>query len=860
MCSQQSYDDPASENAQPQGSYDSAFRNSNHTFAFQNMTLEVGPGGYTGFHSNGDLEISDCIVRGGTLWYCGGAKATIKDTEFIVDGYAIQTYCAREYHIEGCTFRTGKGIVVYSDMKQDVEIFFKDNTVTEWDDQSVIMIPDDANASANYIIRISGDNEFTVPVGTPNERTCSRWYDVRKYITEEGTVNTEQGNFASVYMDDVLIWANGAWTSGHEQDYTDGHAEDAYTTIYTPGENEWTTDPDGNQVRYWEKQCAYCGTVVDRGEERPPAEHTVAVYYIEEDCDAPLQDAYFAETTEQAYDVSAAIFDELTIGARHYVKVGQDGESMGTAANDIEINVYYALDNKGGGNNGDESDNIPDKYQKKVTFKVENGSWNDGTKDEKRVYVTLKNDNDAWDAEGDGALTAPAVGEKPDDGFQAGNWDREVPETVYGVADDTYVYTYTEAVIPAVEHTVTVSYLDEDSGSSLQNAYSTETTGQVYDVSTAILDELTVGENHYVKVSQDAAAEGTATEDITVNVYYALDNKGGGNSGEEPDGIPDKYQKKVTFEVKNGSWNDGTGTDKTVYVTLKNSSGAWDTAGSGTLDVPAVGKEPNDGYKTGKWESDPPETVTGTEDVTYSYRYRKKVSPSIPPAEPVPDVFSGEHYAYVIGYEDGLIHPEADITRAEAATIFFRLLDDATREQFLTKENNFSDVEEGMWFNAAVSTMAAMGVVKGYPDGKFCPNESITRGEFAAIAARFDSDGNTTGENFLDIYDHWAHKEINVAYNNGWILGYEDGTFKPDQIIIRAEAITLINRVLQRVPENEDDLLDHMVTWPDNMDIDKWYYLAIQEATNSHDYVRKSSGYEYWTELNQAPDWTKLEQ
>ena len=226
---------------------------------------------------------------------------------------------------------------------------------------------------------------------------------------------------------------------------------------------------------------------------------------------------------------------------------------------------------------------------------------------------------------------------------------------------------------------------------------------------------------------------------------------------------------------------------------------------------------------------------------------------------PVPGVFSGDHYAYVIGYSDGLVHPEANITRAEVATIFLRLLDDATREQYMTKENSFADVEKGMWFNTAVSTMAAMGIVNGYPDGNFHPNANITRAEFAAIAARFDSSGNTTGVSFNDIYGHWAQKEINLAYNNGWILGYEDGTFKPNQNIIRAEAMTLINRVLQRVPEHEDDLLDNMTTWPDNMDTNKWYYLAVQEATNSHDYGRKENGYEYWTVLKEVRDWSELE-
>ncbi|MBQ7921381.1 MAG: S-layer homology domain-containing protein [Clostridia bacterium] len=225
----------------------------------------------------------------------------------------------------------------------------------------------------------------------------------------------------------------------------------------------------------------------------------------------------------------------------------------------------------------------------------------------------------------------------------------------------------------------------------------------------------------------------------------------------------------------------------------------------------------------------------------------------------VPGAFGDDHYAYIIGYDDGLVHPEANITRAEVATIFFRLLSAETRNQYMTRENIFSDVDQGDWYNTAVSTMAAMGIVTGRPDGSFDPNANITRAEFAAIAARFDKHGNTSDASFTDIYEHWAKKEISIAANNGWVLGYEDGAFRPDQYITRAEAMTMVNRVLQRIPESVDDLLPDMVVWPDNMDTEKWYYLMVQEATNSHYYERKVNGYEYWLELREVPDWTIYE-
>ena len=226
----------------------------------------------------------------------------------------------------------------------------------------------------------------------------------------------------------------------------------------------------------------------------------------------------------------------------------------------------------------------------------------------------------------------------------------------------------------------------------------------------------------------------------------------------------------------------------------------------------------------------------------------------------LPSVFSPDHYAYIIGYTDGTVRPTANITRAEVATIFFRLLTDEVRNAAMTTVNDFSDVTEDAWYNTAISTMAIMGIINGYPDGTFRPNANITRAEFAAIAARFDVDADSTTMSFVDVNGHWAENEIGVAANNGWVNGYEDGTFRPNQYINRAEAVTLINRVLVRNPETEADLLIGMRLWIDNADPTKWYYLAIQEATNSHDYERKENGTEFWTSLIEDRDWSLLEQ
>ena len=225
----------------------------------------------------------------------------------------------------------------------------------------------------------------------------------------------------------------------------------------------------------------------------------------------------------------------------------------------------------------------------------------------------------------------------------------------------------------------------------------------------------------------------------------------------------------------------------------------------------------------------------------------------------VPDKLNGDdHFAYVIGYPDGKVHPEGNISRAETATIFFRLLKSDIRDGNLTADNEFSDVSDGQWHNKAVSTMAKLGIVKGRRADRFDPDASITRAEFAAICARFNTKPVENSGSFSDISGHWAENEIERAAAFGWISGYPDGTFRPDARITRAEAMTMINRVLCRMPQSESDLLDSMVTWPDNKPSD-WHYLAVQEATNSHDFNRQGEVGESWTKLTSVPDWTRYQ-
>lgn len=240
--------------------------------------------------------------------------------------------------------------------------------------------------------------------------------------------------------------------------------------------------------------------------------------------------------------------------------------------------------------------------------------------------------------------------------------------------------------------------------------------------------------------------------------------------------------------------------------------------------------------------------------------HRPKPKPTVEiPDDDALGLNNTDHFAYIVGYGNGEVQPQNSITRAEVAAIFFRLLEDGIRSENFTHQNDFSDVAADAWYCSSVSTLSRMGIIAGYPDGTFRPNAPITRAEFAAIATRFDNNGDKTPVSFTDIIGHWAEGEITVAANHGWVSGYGDDTFRPQNQITRAETMSLVNRVLKRLPETPADLLPDMITWTDNADTSSWYYLPVQEATNSHYYeFKENSKHEKWTELRETRDWSKL--
>jgi len=380
----------------------------------------------------------------------------------------------------------------------------------------------------------------------------------------------------------------------------------------------------------------------------------------------------------------------------------------------------------------------------------------------------------------------------------------------------------------------------------------------------------------------------SSTELVKGNAYtytaiFLEDKIGGGDNKDQPDGTPDRYQVTINYVGSDTSKGSvGTLTKEVLTIYENGKDGKWASKGKVTASGSTATANGGRNYFS-NWENNAGLATTYTATLgeqtienakggaTYTFTANFGYSGggggggggggTITIPDDVPTGLNGkDHYAYVVGYPDGMVYPQKNITRAEVATIFFRLLEDETREANMTKSNGYNDMQDGAWYTCAVSTLSKMGIIKGYEDGSFKPDASISRAEFAAIAARFDPDGDTTPATFSDVSSHWAKDEISIAANHGWIKGYEDGSFKPDQKITRAETMTLVNRVLKRLPETKDDLHKDMKTWPDNQNESAWFYLAVQEATNSHYQKLKKDGiHETWESMRETRDWAALE-
>lgn len=376
---------------------------------------------------------------------------------------------------------------------------------------------------------------------------------------------------------------------------------------------------------------------------------------------------------------------------------------------------------------------------------------------------------------------------------------------------------------------------------------------------------------------------GGAAEDKTVTVVLYPQADGTASGTLDASYVPQIMLPAPGYENTAGGWEQTPNTDPNgitgdvTYVYRFGSTGGGSSSGHSTRYTLHYESNGGTAYKDERCSSGTKVTLDKTptrESYTFTGWYADKaLTQKITTvtmnsdktvyagweATGVPDKLNGDdHFAYVVGYSDGTVRPNANISRAEVATIFFRLLKSDIRDGNLTADNDFSDVSDGQWHNKAISTMAKLGIVKGRRADRFDPDASITRAEFAAICARFNTKPVENSGSFSDISGHWAENEIERAAAFGWISGYPDGTFRPDARITRAEAMTMINRVLCRMPQSKSDLLDSMVTWPDNKPSD-WHYFAVQEATNSHDFDRQGEVGESWMKLTSVPDWTRYQ-
>ena len=497
----------------------------------------------------------------------------------------------------------------------------------------------------------------------------------------------------------------------------------------------------------------------------------------------------------------------------------------------------------------------PIQYNEKaiVTFKVVNGTWANGTTDDKVVTIPL--------TKGKGTLKDTDVpsGMLADAGYENGKWDNEPNTAENAVTGDvTYIFSFApktevqpDTILDVLNKKVTIEKFFKS-----QHGYSTKgtftATAEVIAEPPAIAISSTVPTDNNTK-----PFTGTVTLSTGQTEPFVF-------TGENVS-LDEKTKYTITVAEKPSQQSSVTD-DKTVYTIT------FTTGADGKINKEDITINSNNSEATTEATTDTTnKTITFKNIYTYKkHRHSSDDSNGGGKKEEKPTVEikdddalglnNTDHFAYIVGYGNGEVRPQNSITRAEVAAIFFRLLEDDVRDANYTRQNKFTDVSNDAWYCSAVSTLSAMGIISGYPDATFRPNASITRAEFAAIATRFDVNGDKTPASFNDIADHWAKDEIAVAANNGWVNGYEDGSFRPQNKITRAETMSLVNRVLNRKPETAEDLLENMAKWTDNADTNAWYYLAVQEATNSHYYeYKENSQYEKWTELRETRDWSELD-
>ncbi len=573
----------------------------------------------------------------------------------------------------------------------------------------------------------------------------------------------------------------------------------------------------------------------------------------------------------------------------------------------IVINEYYAIDELDDpDNNETDGDGIPDKYQATAKFDAkENGSVGGVT----TQVFTLKDEN------GNNAISGkihPLVRNEeynynivtttPDEGYTFDYWTRDdgtdavEPQTEITVNAGDVIYFWANFTPDTLDdpddnstdgddipdkYQATVIFGAKENGAvggKTTQVFTLKDDGGNYATSGKVTPEVdgvvTVTPNKNYKFSKWTKDDGTASvvpqTEIILNagevVYYwaNFSTKGGGGGGtpESEDGT-----LEITKTVK--APEDFNGSDTYTFFLYRETNGIQNVYKTLSVKVGQTNtfKLPEGIYYIEEDESAGAagytlKTTFDVADNKIEIKSGKTVKVAVENAYTEKDeekeelLEKNDHYAYIIGYPDGNVRPEGNITRAEIATIFFRMLTDEARAKHYSNESGFSDVNKSDWFNIAISTLVKAEIING-EGGSYRPNDAITRAELCKIAASFYTMKEGKEANFSDISGHWAESFIKSAYEYGFIDGYPDGTFKPNQLVTRAEAMKIVNRTLERIA-HKDYMLDDMIKWPDNSDKDTWFYADVQEATNSHAYD-KNDEHEIWTGILPVRDWAELE-
>ncbi|MGN1004298.1 MAG: InlB B-repeat-containing protein [Oscillospiraceae bacterium] len=705
------------------------------------------------------------------------------------------------------------------------------------------------------------------PAPTLTGYTFSGWTESVPTGATAVTITTDANGNQTFTMPDRNVTLTGSWTadtytvtyyanggSGAPDSQTKTHDVDLTLSSTTPTRSgytfdSWNTSTDGSGTRY-----AAGGTYTLNADLTLYAQWTADTYTV----------TYNANGGSGAPDSQTKTHDvDLTLSSTTPTRSGYTFDSWNTSTDgsgtryaaggtytlnaDLTLYAQWTADTYTVTYNANGGSGAPDSQTKTHDVDLTLSS----TTPTRSGYTF-----DSWNTSTDGSGTRYAAGD------------------TYTLNADLTLYAQWNV---RTDLSYTVNYIDEDTNKAIHDAKveDNQTFGTVI---TSANEVITI--DGYVHVRADKETLTIGTGENVINLYYTKDIwNDEKNSDEEGDGIPDKYQVLINYVSANENQGSVNPAKEVVTLYKQSDDGAWeriaDAAAAGSTATPKSGYTfvnwiNNDGTEEATTAQYVPsiENAEGGETYTFTANFTAIYYPPVVIPDPtikVKGLNTVDHVTYIIGVGNDKVNPMGTITRAEIAAIYFRLMTDEFRSANWSTENRFKDVPDNAWYTMAILTLDKAGVITDSDNGNFRPNEPITRAELAVMAAQFCTvTGNIPRTSFKDVpADHWAAKEIALIEYAGWIEGYA-GYFRPDDNLTRAEAVTIVNRMLQRGAEDEN-MLPNMVTFVDNTP-DMWYYEAIQEAANCHDYTRTTKLLtgetfrgEKWTALLEATDWAALE-